>query len=280
MSHDKVFHCAYCRTKMGYGPGIGHFCENPECKSVDGPAFEEAGYLGSDRPDGVGPDSQVRAAMVVPCVAVPTPAPPDPSPEVVALVNAYRKSIIMAQITPGNSTFADEFAAKAALLAEFTRLRDQLESWNRIWGEVIDFAQANGETLGMRLGRSIADWVLETMKEKVQAAATPSETLTAPVEGIQADLDWMDSIAAVHGEPTRASWARIKASIQPTPTEAPGTATPPARPDDKGHTPKPYRDRTACADCGLILPAKAECKGKAKIVLHAEPMPDSGEGGT
>lgn len=38
--------------------------------------------------------------------------------------------------------------------------------------------------------------------------------------------------------------------------------------DEKGHQPKPYRDRTACADCGLILPAKAECKGKAKIVLH------------
>lgn len=68
----------------------------------------------------------------------------------------------------------------------------------------------------------------------------------------------IESMAEYTNSPTR------KKALNRPPPVAPTKASP----DDKGHIPKPYRDRTACAECGLLLPAKAECKGRAKIVLH------------
>lgn len=132
----EIFHCAYCRTEMGYVPGIGPFCDNNECGNADGPTLEGSGYLGpyADRP------KPVPAAPRLPPKAETLEARPEPTPDTKALgillgdFGMASVHFAASQVSGSNSTGAEKRmdAARAAILAEFSRLTELLECQHKV----------------------------------------------------------------------------------------------------------------------------------------------------
>ncbi len=102
-----------------------------------------------------------------------TVQPPDPPLEAEKLggfLDMYRYSIVQCEEKDGQYGTRDrERESRALLLAEFTRLSNKLKSWNMTWGPMIDFAQSKGHAMGLKPGADIPAFLIETMKQKVEA---------------------------------------------------------------------------------------------------------------
>lgn len=72
-------------------------------------------------------------------------------------------------------------AALASMLGtELSQAKSKLMQWEEIWGPVLDFAQKNKGTLGIKLGESISASILSMLKQRAALGNPPAPNPQAP----------------------------------------------------------------------------------------------------